>query len=308
MDFSLRQMEIMRTVVRLGSITDAARFLRVSQPSLSATLKQCATVAGFDLFRRKQGRLTPTEEMIALLPEIDRIFDSVEAIRTRSVDLRDGHAGNLRIACTPALALSVLPAAIHAFSKAHGKVRFTIDTLLTLEVVDEVGAGRADIGLVMSPEEVRGAKVIDLWTSELVCITPPKHPLQKNPYVTPELLKDYPLVSFSRALPLGILIDDAFRKKGIRRNIAIEVGPSALACALVEKGVACAIVDPFVVTHYAGRSLTVLPFKPHTPISAQLLHHPARAPTRVAAMFTKALEEGVKGLKSGTNARGKTLR
>ncbi len=302
MDFSLRQMEIMRTVVRVGSITDAARFLRVSQPSLSATLKQCASVAGFELFRRKQGRLTPTEEMIALLPEIDRIFDSVEAIRTRSVDLREGHAGNLRIACTPALAVSVLPAAIHAFRKAHGKVRFTIDTLLTLEAVDEVGAGRADIGLGMSPEEVRGARVIDLWMSELVCITPLDHPLRQQAFASPELMKDYPLISFSRALPLGILIDDAFRKRGIRRNVAIEIGPSSLACALVEQGIGCAVVDPFVVTHYAGRRMAVLPFRPHTPISAQLLLHPGRMPTRVANMFIEVLENTAKQM-SGRKRR-----
>jgi DNA-binding transcriptional LysR family regulator len=290
-DFSLRQMEVMRTVVRLGSLTDAARFLRVSQPSISETLKQCSIVARFDLFKRKQGRLAPTNELLLLLPEFDRIFDSVDEIRARSADLREGHVGFVRIAATPAVALSLLPEAIRRFSVTHRRVRFAINTVLSLAVVDEVGTGRADVGLVMSPEDVRGTKVVDLWRSELVCVVPSGHPLEKRNAVSPELLAGYPLVSFSRSLPLGMLVDEAFRQRGLRRNTALEVGPSSMACALVEKGLGCAVVDPFVVTGYEGGKLTVLPFEPRTSISAQLLMHTAQPPSRVVAEFAASLRE-----------------
>lgn len=292
MHFTLRQIEIIRAVAVTGSISDAARFLRVSQPSISATLKQCARVAQFELFRRKQGRVTPTDEVLALLPGLERVMDSVEEVNSLAGDLRNGDAGSVRIAATHAVALSLLPEAVHIFRNEHGNARLTIRLMLSSEVVDEIGSGRVDLGLVMSPYEIRGALAVDLWPSELVCIVPLGHPAARSKVATPELLSQYPFISFSRSMPLGRLIDEAFRRRGIRRQIAVEVGPSIMALRLVEQGVGCAVVDPFSVARHRG-GIEVLRFKPRTKITAQLLTHPARPPSRAATALIETVRRTV---------------
>lgn len=294
MRFSLRQLEVIHAVARMGSITDAARHLGVSQPSISATLKQCTQVVGFPLFRRERGRLTASAETVALLPELDRVLENVERIGTLASELRTGSGGTVRIAATPAVAISILPAAITAFNLRHPLVKIIVETVLSVGVVDAVSGGKVDIGLVMSPEEVRGARVVDLYRADLVCVAPVGHPILRSASATPERLSQYPLVSFNRAIPLGALIDDAFRSRGVRREVAVEVGPSAMACAIVASGVGCAVVDPFVVMHYKHWPIKVMPFEPRTKIAGQLLVHADRPLARAAEAFIDTLNLALK--------------
>jgi len=294
MRISLRQLEVIHAVARMGSITDAARHLGVSQPSISATLKQSAQAIGFPLFRRERGRLTASAETVALLPELDRILENVERIGTLATDLRTGSAGTVRIAATPAVAISILPAAITAFSLRHPLVKVIVETVLSVGVVGVVSGGKADLGLVMSPEKVHGAKVVDLYRADLVCVAPVGHPIARSAFASPEQLSQYPFVSFNRAIPLGALIDDAFRRRGVRRQIAVEVGPSAMACAIVASGAGCAVVDPFVVMHYKHWPIKVLPFEPRTPITGQLLVHADRPLARAAEAFIDTLKLALK--------------
>jgi DNA-binding transcriptional LysR family regulator len=289
MRFSLRQIEVMCAVMRTGSVMDAARFLGVSQPSISTTLKQCAEVARFPLFRRIQGRLVATAEAMALLPELDRILNSVGQLDALADDLRAGSAGNVRVLATPAIAASILPAAIREFGDLHPAVTVTVDIRLSAEVVSEVSAGGADLGLVMSPGKMRGVTAVDIWEGALVCVVPSEHPLAMLKAATPEALSKYRLISFNRSLPLGTLVDDAFRSCGVARRIAIEIGPSAFACALVAAGAGCAVVDSFSVTHHANWPVTVIPFEPHTRVTAQLVTHGERPLSRAAMAFTASL-------------------
>ncbi len=59
---SLREMDVFRRVMELGSITGAANQLRISQPAASRLIKQAEQRLGFPLFVRQKKRLIPTTE------------------------------------------------------------------------------------------------------------------------------------------------------------------------------------------------------------------------------------------------------
>ena len=58
----LRHIEIFHAIYTTGSITNAAKILHVSQPSVSKVLSHAEMQLGFNLFDRVKGRLIPTEE------------------------------------------------------------------------------------------------------------------------------------------------------------------------------------------------------------------------------------------------------
>ncbi len=64
MDF--RQVEVFQAVVALGSVTQAARSLGVTQPAVSAALAKLERSVGFDLFRREGRSFLPTPEAMLL--------------------------------------------------------------------------------------------------------------------------------------------------------------------------------------------------------------------------------------------------
>src|SRR4051812_48257192 len=71
---NLRQLEILRAVIRHRTTVAAADELALSQPAISNALKAMEAQAGFALFERGNKRLFPTTEAMASYKERRGIF------------------------------------------------------------------------------------------------------------------------------------------------------------------------------------------------------------------------------------------
>ena len=296
MPLNTRQLEVICTVIRTGSVTDAAKALDISQPAISMVIKACERSAAFPLFVRKQGRLQPTPEAKTLFPELERIFDGVERVQRLVEELKDAKIGLIRIAATPVLADNLLSLASRSFLGTRPQVQLSIHCMPNYEVADHVMTERVDLGFVLSPEKYLDTRVIDLCASELVCVVPANHPLAQHDRVSPRDLTKFPLISFSRSLPLGSLIDDVFRQQGCKRRIAVEITQSSTACALVRAGIGLAILDPFALLGSDNHGLVKIKLLPATSITAQLLMPANGRVSRPARMFIEAARETVSAL------------
>src|SRR5919205_1199028 len=95
MGLTLRHIEVIRAVLRAGTLTGAAHQLAVSQPGLSRTLRNAENRLGMLLFERRGGRLHPTPEALALYPDIEKAYAEIEAIQRTSTDLKHLQGGRL---------------------------------------------------------------------------------------------------------------------------------------------------------------------------------------------------------------------
>ena len=271
MSLSFRQLQVVRAVCRHGSVIGAASALGISQPAVSMMLRDCTRAAGFPLFLRKQGRLQPTMETSSLMTDLDRIFDGVERVGRLLEDMRDTKVGMIQIAATPTLAENLLPPAVTAFKQTRPGVQITIHSMDNISVVNSVINEHVDFGLVLSPLAHFDAQLFELCSAELVCVVHPDNPLAARTQVTPKDLESYPLISFSRSLPLGMLVEKTFRDAGVPRRITLEVNQSSVACALARAGAGVAIVDPFWLMENRDHGLVRLKVQPRTKVVAQVL-------------------------------------
>jgi DNA-binding transcriptional LysR family regulator len=294
---TLRQLQVVRAVSHWGSVTRASLALGVSQPAVSMMLRESAAIAGFPLFVRRQGRLQATAETRVLLADLDRIFEGVDRVNRLVEDMRDQKVGTVHIAATPTLADNLVPPAVALFRKTRPHVRVTIHTMDNLSVVATVAKEQVDLGLALSPPGWREGRVVELGSANLVCIVPKDHPLAARASVTPHDLADVPLISFSRSLPLGNLVEQVFRAARVPQRISLEVNQSSLACALVRAGAGVAILDPFWLLDGADRQIVKLRLEPATPIAAHALLPPTGASSRVALRLLAAIQSTVARLK-----------
>ncbi len=271
MALNFRQLEIVRAVSRHGSVTAAASALGISQPAVSMMLRDCTRAAGFPLFLRKRSRLQATMETEVLVGDLDRVFNGIERVNRLLDDMRDIKVGTIQIAATPTLADNFLPRAIAAFQQARPNVQITINAMDNISVVNNVVQEHVDFGLVLSPMTHFDTRPIELCAAELICVVPQDHALAHEATVTPEQLAPYPLISFSRSLPLGTLVEECFRNAGVPRRTMLEVNQSSIACALVRAGAGVAIIDPFWVLDKRELGLVRLQLRPRTRITAQAL-------------------------------------
>lgn len=242
-----RQLEIFHAVMRSGTITGAAAFLGISQPAVSKAMRAIERRLGFRLLRPVKGRLYPTPEAQRLLPDADRIMSELSAFERLTGEVKTGGTALVRVAASSSSATALLPAAAALFQKTNPAVRISSYLLPARAVAEAVAADEADIGLALSPVQLPGLQVRTLGAAEMIFIAPSGHPLLEHETVTPADLGTCPLISFGRETHFGQLLDQAFERAGVRRQIGLQVTMSLVAACCVQRGLGVALVDSFTL-------------------------------------------------------------
>ncbi|WP_053244483.1 LysR family transcriptional regulator [Achromobacter sp. DMS1] len=180
---NLRQLEVFHAIIKAGSVTGAARDLCVTQPAVSAVLKHTEQQLRMKLFERIGGRLHPTPEALALLPDVNDIFGRVQAVQRVAQELRDGRAGQLVVATSPTLVNALLPEAVAALRKLSPQLGIYVRSLPTPLAIDRVSRREADMGVVYAPVEDPAVDTTPLAKSEIACVVRKDHPLASRRHV-----------------------------------------------------------------------------------------------------------------------------
>jgi len=292
---SLREMDVFRRVMELGSITAAANALRISQPAASRLIKQAEERLGFPLFLRHRKRLIPTTEAKALFPETIGAFAAIDSVHRLAGNLKAGQSGMLTIATIPALANVLLPAAVQRFRVARNGVSVRLLAVSAHESAMLVAEQRADLGLIIGPMTHSDVVMSDLCAVSLGCVLPKKHPLARKTELRPSDLQGETLIGLSPHLPLGVQVVRAFSEANVPLHLSIEVTQTTVALALVRAAAGVALLDGFALLGGNSRGDLVLrPFKPAGPIVARVLHPRHRPVTRLAQEFSGILHTVVR--------------
>lgn len=242
-----------------GTMSDAARLLRISQPAVSSTLNHLQDRLGVLLFERIKGRLLPTPEAATLFAEIETGWKRIERIQHVAEGLARGNDRKLRIAASTSLGVRLLPTVLADLMHDQPHLRVKIE-LLTPELLKEaVLSGDCDIGFGVAPAEHPNLVVTPLGEARLRCVLPSGHPLGDRDAVRLADLTGERLISHSAELPEGRLVEQAFAQAGVTQATVIEVRSGQSACWCVQAGVGIALIDEFTVSSDAFPALVTRP-------------------------------------------------
>ncbi|OSP56767.1 LysR substrate-binding domain-containing protein [Pseudoruegeria sp. SK021] len=284
-----RQINAFRQVIRLGSVTAAARSLSVSQPAISRLIRDLEADLGFDLFERRAGKVFPTPEARAFASEVERMYYGMARLSQFAEEMRDMHHGALSIATLPMVSFQILPQALSQFLTTFNRMRVTHNVHNSPRVLDMVAAGQADIGLAQSMPGRHDVRRLASWRTDCVVALPTAHALAGRDALGPTDLVGVPMVALSHQTVTAGYVAERFATAGAAQTIAVESQPSYSACALVSQGIGAAIVDPFTPRAFPKEQLVVVPFEPAIPFDLHLLGHAEQAPSRSAAAFAEVL-------------------
>src|SRR5262249_48385187 len=118
----VRELFILSTVVKSGSMAKAARHLAMSQPAVSQAMANLEHVLGVRLLDRSPRGIEPTIYAEALLKRSVKVFDELkESVRDIEF-LADPSTGELKIGCPDSITATVLPLLIQRFSEQNPNV------------------------------------------------------------------------------------------------------------------------------------------------------------------------------------------
>lgn len=280
-----RQMEIFHAIMLTGSVTAAAKSLNLTQPAATKILRHTEDQLKFLLFHRIKGRLVPTDDAIAIFPDVERVFQEMRAVRQSLEDVRFGRRGTLSVVAIPTLGQVVLPRAIAAFTREHPDVPITFSVRPRRYVMQSVATQRAEVGFAFLTPSHDSVETKPMCGSHLNCIVPRNHPLSDKLFVTASDISSYPFISFSEDQGLQPLIKSAFAAGRTTLSSHLETGWISTAWALVDQGVGISLVDGFSQLGQIHTNVVEIPFRPETSVHVDVLTPRAKPLSRIAKQF-----------------------
>lgn len=289
---NLRQIEILRAIIRHNTTVAAARVLGLSQPAISNALKVMEDQVGFALFQRVNSRIYPTPEATALAEDAEAIFDLHDKLELRIRDFRESRAGQLRLVATPPLGYGMITQAIQKTQAFRPRIRTYFDVRRYEGVLNGVEGHSAELGFILAYGEKPGLQSEMLCQCEMICVMPVDHPLSAKKEIKPSDLRNHHFIALERGTRLGEATRNAFEQEKEEFNFSAEVRYGNTACALAEAGAGIAIVDS--LTANSGRfRIASRPFVPTITVGAYAVWSENRSLSRLALFFLDRVREVV---------------
>ena len=147
-DLSPRQLQYVVAVAETLGFHKAAERCHVSQPTLSAQVKQLEDVLGVQLFERDRRRVLLTAAGAVVVAHARRVLLEIDDMIAAAKQLVEPCSGTFRIGVIPTIAPYLLPDVVPAVRARYPKLRLVFREEKTDAVVADLREGRLDAGLL----------------------------------------------------------------------------------------------------------------------------------------------------------------
>nr|WP_228029580.1 LysR family transcriptional regulator [Vibrio parahaemolyticus] len=285
-------MEVFYAIMQAGTVSGAARLLHVSQPNVTRVLAHTEQQLGFALFERVKGRLVPTQEAKALLPEAEKVYQQLGQFRSLTNKVKQG-TQHLRVGAPPVLAAHLLAPTVALLSKEHG-ISFELLTANRDELCSGLLKHELDVAIAFG-EETPPAIMGHVLLKENLALIAPKSaaiPAEKTVILKELISHDLPIIGLDSRDPLGLLLHQTLSARDEHYQHAITVRSYSAAAELVKHQAGFAIVDPWTAKQYRqDDAVSVHALEPNMSFSVSILfaeHTPQSIATK---QFITALKQ-----------------
>ena len=287
----LRHIEVFHAIYVTGSVTNAAEFLHVSQPSVSKVLAHAEQQLGFALFDRVKGRLIATEEAVLLFGEVDKVYHQIRSVDNCAQNIKNKTSGSITIGLPPALGFDLIPQAVASYKKRHPNVRCNLKTMHYDEVLQALIEHKIDFALMFSPPPLPGIKQHLVCQSQMVLIYPrdwlPDSPTQVNL----QLLEQHEVIGIGDSGPLGDSIWNRLTQENINVNPTIEVQTYFIAAQLVAQQAGICVVDEFTARGNLSEKVAIAAIEPALNFKVKALQLGDKPLSQVANNFLELVTQ-----------------
>ncbi|MDG3435864.1 LysR family transcriptional regulator [Vibrio parahaemolyticus] len=289
---NLRQLEVFYAIMQAGTVSGAARLLHVSQPNVTRVLAHTEQQLSFALFERVKGRLVPTQEAKALLPEAEKVYQQLGQFRSLTNKVKQG-TQHLRVGAPPVLAAHLLAPTVALLSKEHD-ISFELLTANRDELCSGLLKHELDVAIAFG-EETPPAIMGHVLLKEYLALIAPKSaaiPAEKTVILEELISHDLPIIGLDSRDPLGLLLHQTLSARDEHYQHAITVRSYSAAAELVKHQAGFAIVDPWTAKQYhQDDAVSVHALEPNMSFSVSILfaeHTPQSIATK---QFITALKQ-----------------
>ncbi len=183
------------------SVTGAANYLHITQPTLSRQLSELEESLNTQLFIRGPRKITLTEDGIKLRKRAEEILSLVKKTQTEFLSSKEGLEGDVYIGGGESYVMNLVAKTIKAINLEYSEIRFHLFSGNAEDVKERIDAGLLDFGILIQPTQIDHYEALkfplkDRWG----LLMHKESELAKNKVITAEDIKNIPLITSKQSL------------------------------------------------------------------------------------------------------------
>ena len=176
----LSDIQLIKTIAEVGSISGASQALHLSQPTVSKRLSRLEQTLGMQLFHRLSRGMAPTSTAEYILSQEPDLNNHMQAIERQIQRMADLEAGHLKLGVGPIIEQVLLPEVLLGFLTLAGDAQITVVTEDDKNLIEQLALSELDV--IVGPFEASDTGIdelieLNMLSEPMIAVTRPEHPL-----------------------------------------------------------------------------------------------------------------------------------
>ncbi len=252
----LKELRSFCATARLQSITKAAEYLNIAQPTVTGHIRKLERELDLELLDRvkRPVTVTPAGAMLARLASSH--VDALDSLGSRTLKAEADRA--VAVGSVHDLIPHTLLRLVREFRDRYPGAQINIRSGLSNNIHDYVIEGAVEVGFVSRPMKTPQLDYQPLFSYERVLITPRDHPLLKLSGVGLEEIARWPLILSQPGRFTGELLEGEFRRAGIEYETVMALPDMDMIKPYVSMGVGISVGSSFALEPEDRRELGII--------------------------------------------------
>ena len=262
----LRVLRYFLAVVREGTITKAANFLHVTQPTLSRQLMDLEKELGQQLFIRSSNNISLTPEGMLLKQRAQEIVELADKTESMFSNLKNEIAGEIFIGSGETSSIKIIAEVLKEIRLEYPKIKYNLYSGNADDVSEKLDKGLIDFGIFIQPTDISKYEYLSLNSFDTWGLIMRKDdPMANKKYITADDLIDIPLITSRQVEKITNIKNEYLEWFGDSindLNIVARYNLIYNAAIMVEEGLGYALGLDGLINVTGNNNLCFKPLKP----------------------------------------------
>lgn len=290
MSISLQKLRNFVIVAEERQFLRASQRLGISQPTLSAQIRELEGELGVPLFNRTTRQVNLTTEGDRFFHRAKQILSDVEIAVSEAKQQAALKHGRVTIAATPSIAASLVPPVMAEFRLAFPDIDVRLIEDISQVVDNLVRTGIADFGVGPGRGRQTDLTFSPLFEERFLAVARSGHALSGAKSVTLAQLTEHDLITTGQGTGIRDVVEGALRDKGLDVGMPHSMTHVETVISMVESGLGVALLPELSLSRVDRRRIDIISVtEPEIVRSVGLIERKGGSPSSASTAFVALL-------------------
>lgn len=291
----IRVLRYFLAIAREGSITNAARFLHITQPTLSRQIQDLEEELGQKLFTRGSRNMTLTPEGMILRKRAEEIISMVDKTEAEFNSMENVVSGDIYIGGGETEAIKLVAQIACELRASYPGIHYHLYSGNSEDVTERLDKGLLDFGILIQPADISKYDYIDIPARDIWGVVMRRDsPLAEKEVIRKEDLLGVPLICSRQAISAERRGNESagwFGEDFDQLDIVTTFNLVYNAAIMVEAGVGYAVTLDKIANTTESSSLCFRPLEPRLESGLNIIWKKYQVFSPAAELFLERLRE-----------------